>query len=355
MSVSARALYDYSARSDKELTFKRGDTLKVIEKSPDGHWWDGLCGSNRGFIPVAYVEIIELQTTPSSNELTAIPAPPTRRSSMQDRRDEMELEHTTASETPGEPVILEVPPDREATHSPEPPKVTLTVDPETEVEEKADETTTPLSPTDPESSSSQKPPITGGSVKALSGKFTQPSSSSASQQVLVHPHRKHTDLSPRKSYDPPQQPQTTLDSEGISRSASASSSTGGGRVTQLTEQLKLRNPPPTKPRPHSHTVSPGADRATASFQITPHSSTVGSPLQQAQLGSKISSKPSSSNKTTPSKTPRGAGVLRRDKSQKREDRPPLPSKPIAKPPPPKAPTELRAELQAVVGKRRPTD
>lgn len=354
MSVSARALYDYSARSDKELTFKRGDTLKVIEKSPDGHWWDGLCGSNRGFIPVAYVEIIELQTTSSNAELTAIPAPPTRRSSMQERKEEMELEHT-ASEIPGEPAILEVP-DHEVTRSPEPPKVTLTVEAETEEISKNEETTL-LSPTEQskQEPSSQKPPITGGSVKALSGKFTQPP---PSQQVLVHPYRKHIDLSPRKSYEPPQ---TTLDTEGISRSASASSSTtgGGGRVTQLTEQLKLRNPPPTKPRPHSHTVSPGADRATASFQITPHSSTVGSPLQQAQLGSQLTNKPSSSstsgNKTTPSKTPRGAGVLRRDRSQKREDRPPLPSKPIAKPPPPKAPTELRAELQAAVGKRRPTD
>ena len=349
--MSARALHDYTARSDKELSFKRGNSLKVIEKSPDGHWWDGLCGSSRGFIPVAYVEIIELQTTSSSAELAAIPPPPTRRSSMQDRnKEEEEVAPNRVSDTPTEPSILELPDREESCRSPEAPKVTLTVEPEAgeaEKSEEIEEDKTPLSPTEQSKQEpvSQKPVITGGSVRALTGKFAHPP---PPQQVLVQPHRKHTDLSPRKSYE---SPQTSGESEGISRSASASST--GGRVSQITEQLKPKNPPPpTKPRPPSHVVSPGADRGAASFQITPHSSTVGSPLQQAQLGSQLGPK----NKPSPSKTGRGSGgVLRRDRSQKREDRPPLPSRPVTKPPPPKAPTELRAELQAAVGKRRPTD
>lgn len=338
MSVSARALYDYSARSDKELSFKRGDTLKVIEKSPDGHWWDGLCGSNRGFIPVAYVEIIELQTASSAAEGMAVPPPPARKSSMQEQREEEAA--GKVSEAPVEASILELP-VREASCSPEPPKVTVTAD--AEAKEEAEDERPPGSAPDAvkQEPPANKPAITvSSSVKSLSSKFTVPPPPA---QVLVSPHRKHVELSPRKSYDPP--PSTAGNTEeGISRSAS----TSGGRVSQLAEQLKQKNaPPPTKPRPHSHTVSPGADHAKTSFHITPHSSTTGSPLQQAQLGSQLAPKATSK---TPSK---GRGSARRDK---KEDRPPLPSKPLVKPPPPaKASTELRAELQAAVGKRRPTD
>ena len=78
MSVSARALYDYTGRDDRELSFKRGDIVEVIKKTPDGHWWDGLCGNKRGFIPVAYVETIQLQST---SLLPPPPPPPSRRTS----------------------------------------------------------------------------------------------------------------------------------------------------------------------------------------------------------------------------------------------------------------------------------
>ena len=343
MSVSARALYDYSARSDKELSFKRGDTLKVIEKSPDGHWWDGLCGSNRGFIPVAYVEIIELQTTPSTAELAPVPPPPARRSSMQEHKEDEAASAAAAagrvSEAPAEASILEVP-AREPSCSPEPPKLTLTeAEAVEEVEQKLEKR--PVSPSDlaKQEPPAPKPPITvTSSVKSLSKQFASPTPPA---QVLVSPHRKHTELSPRKSYEAPV---AAAGAEGISRSAS----TSGGRVAQ---QLKKNPPPPTKPRP-SHTVSPGADRATASFQISPHSSTTGSPLQQAQLGSQLGAKTTPGSSKAPAK-PRSSALR---KSQKKDDRPPLPSKPVAKPPPPaKASTELQAELQAAVGKRRPTE
>lgn len=357
MSVSARALYDYTARSDKELSFKRGDTLKVIEKSPDGHWWDGLCGSSRGFIPVAYVEIIELQTTTTTSiqQASVPPQAPARRSSMQDRKEEgAEPGNGQVSEAPTESSISElkepVTNTRETSRSPEPPTVTLTQEDEktTKVEGEGEEPRvgSPVSQADTPKESAHKPPvpITSGSVKLLTDKFKAPP---PPQQVLVQPHRRHPDLSPRKSYDPPNTA-ASADPEAISRSSSASSS---GRVTQLTAQFKP-TPPPTKPRPPSHIVSPGADRSAASFHITPHSSTTGSPLQQAQLGSQLTPK-SASGKTTPSK-PRAPSV-RRDKNPKKEERPPLPSKPLTKPPPPKGPNELRAELQAAVGKRRPTD
>ena len=54
--MSAKALYDYKARSEHELTFKRGDVLQVIEKTPDGNWWDAFIQGRRGYIPVAFVE-----------------------------------------------------------------------------------------------------------------------------------------------------------------------------------------------------------------------------------------------------------------------------------------------------------
>lgn len=362
MSVSARALYDYTARSDKELTFKRGDMLKVVEKSPDGHWWDGLCGTCRGFIPVAYVEIIELQTATPSAELTAIPPPPMRRSSM--KEEDLASSGAQVSEVPAEGSIAELKEpanSRELSRSPEPPKVTLTSEPGASEEEGVEEgeegrwregSHLPQIDTPAEEPPANKPavPIPSGSVKSLTSKFAQP----PPQQVLVQPHRKHTELSPRKSYDPPHSP-AGVDLEAISRSSSASSS---GRVTQLTGQFKHRMPsagppPPTKPRPPSHIVSPGADRSAATFHITPHSSTTGSPLQQAQLGSQLTPK-TATGKATPSKAGRGSSV-RRERSQKKEDRPPLPSKPVVKPPPPKAPNQLQAELQAAVGKRRPTD
>lgn len=355
MSVGARALYDYTARSDKELTFKRGDTLKVIEKSADGHWWDGLCGSNRGFIPVAYVEITDL-LAPSAT-VTNIPPPPMRRSSMQDRGDEEGGGTGRVSEAPVECSILEKP-MAQVSCSPEPPKVTLTVEPEAgeELVEEGEERA-PLSPTEgvKQEPPAQKAtvPIASGSVKTLTSKFAP---HPPQQQVLVQP-RKHSDLSPRKSCE---LPPSSSDAEVINRSASASSPSGSssssGRVTQLSEQFKHRNPPPpTKPRPPSHVLSPGAERGASSFTITPHSSTTGSPLQQAQLGSQLTPKSSAPVAKGAPPKPRGSLVLRRDKSQKKEERPPLPSKPLTKPPPPKAPTELRAELQAVVGKRRPTD
>ena len=345
--MSARALYDYKARSDKELTFKRGETLKVIEKSPDGHWWDGLRGSQRGFIPVSYVEIIELQTaTP-----TAIPAPPVRKSSMHD--EEMAAAEVTmvgkVSETPTQAVITEVleeaSPPQEVRPSPELPRVTLNPEPDIveEVKKKADSTSrsregSPVAqpPDRPKEEVAAKPPlpVASGQVKSLAQQFTP--------QVLVKP--RHTDLSPRRSYDTPSSPSAGTEPEPINRSSSASSS--GGRVTHLTSQLANMRPggppPPIKPRPPANIVSPGVERTAAPFHITPHASTTGSPLQQAQLGSqlaapsKVSSKPSRSSKRT------------------KNERPSLPSKP-AKPPTPSKPSELQAELQAVMGKRRPAD
>lgn len=373
--MSARALYDYTARSDKELSFKRGQTLKVIEKSADGHWWDGLNGPRRGFIPVAYVEIIELQTAAPSTDTIAIPTPPVRRSSVQDKEEEGEGEGgrkegggVKVSEPPTESTIEEVrepsvPRSREPSRSPEPPTVTLTAEPKEEQTREAEEVaqvkeSSPAAEQKPKEEPpkeqvARKPPlpIHSGAVKSLTQQFTAPP-----QQVLVQPHRRpHSELSPRKSYEPPPT-KSSLEPDSINRSSSASS--GSGKVTHLTSQLEQRvphagPPPPTKPRPPPIAHSPGADKGLSAFHITPHSSTSGSPLQRAQLGSQV----------PPSKPPAkgGPGKVKRDWSQKRDDRPPYPAKPLLKPPPPAVPSkslasnELQAELQAAMGKRKASD
>ena len=378
MSVSARALYDYTARSDKELSFKRGQTLKVIEKSADGHWWDGLNGPRRGFIPVAYVEIIELQPAAPTPDTMAIPAPPVRRSSVQDREEEegegeggKKEGGVKVSEPPTESSIEEVqepaaPRSREPSRSPEPPTVTLTAEPTAKEEQtrEAEEVarvkeSSPAAEQKPKEEPPKEqlprkpplPPIHSGAVRSLTQQFTAPP-----QQVLVQPHRRpHSELSPRKSYEPPST-KTSLEPDPINRSSSASS--GSSRVTHLTSQLEQRvphagPPPPPKPRPPPTAHSPGADKGPSAFHITPHSSTSGSPLQRAQLGSQV----------PPSKPlAKGApGKVKRDWSQKRDDRPPYPAKPLVKPPPPAVPSkslasnELQAELQAAMGKRKASD
>lgn len=50
------ALYDYEARTAEDLTFRKGDKLKILNNS-DGDWWQAsLVGSNQtGYIPSNYV------------------------------------------------------------------------------------------------------------------------------------------------------------------------------------------------------------------------------------------------------------------------------------------------------------
>jgi hypothetical protein len=50
------ALYDYDARTEDDLTFRKGDKLRVLN-SADGDWWQAqLVGaSKKGYIPSNYV------------------------------------------------------------------------------------------------------------------------------------------------------------------------------------------------------------------------------------------------------------------------------------------------------------
>ncbi|KAF3702490.1 Tyrosine-protein kinase FRK [Channa argus] len=57
------ALYDYSARTEEDLSFNAGDTLEVLDKS-NGDWWHakaitGISASRNGYIPANYVAPVE--------------------------------------------------------------------------------------------------------------------------------------------------------------------------------------------------------------------------------------------------------------------------------------------------------
>lgn len=54
------ALYDYDARTAEDLTFRKGDKLKILNNS-DGDWWQAqLMGPNTvGYIPSNYVAKIQ--------------------------------------------------------------------------------------------------------------------------------------------------------------------------------------------------------------------------------------------------------------------------------------------------------
>lgn len=57
------AQYDYSARTNQDLSFNAGDTLEALDKST-GEWWyakalTGVSANNMGYIPANYVAPLE--------------------------------------------------------------------------------------------------------------------------------------------------------------------------------------------------------------------------------------------------------------------------------------------------------
>ena len=55
-AVKVRALYDYDATNETELSFKENDILSITEQDESG-WWFAEIGGRGGFIPRNYVEI----------------------------------------------------------------------------------------------------------------------------------------------------------------------------------------------------------------------------------------------------------------------------------------------------------
>jgi len=52
----ATAAFDFEGRSEKELTFKKGDTL-ILYKQISADWWEGAHKGQEGIIPDKYIHI----------------------------------------------------------------------------------------------------------------------------------------------------------------------------------------------------------------------------------------------------------------------------------------------------------
>eukprot|EP00795_Rhopilema_esculentum_P002020 gene2020-17581_t len=59
--LEAEALYDYSARSHKELSFKKGDIIQVFSRA-NKDWWDARVNGSFGFVPANYVKVASPDT-----------------------------------------------------------------------------------------------------------------------------------------------------------------------------------------------------------------------------------------------------------------------------------------------------
>lgn len=49
-------MFDYSARSSKELSFKKGDVIRVFKRF-NKDWWDGTINGTDGFVPAEYIRL----------------------------------------------------------------------------------------------------------------------------------------------------------------------------------------------------------------------------------------------------------------------------------------------------------
>lgn len=56
----AQALYDFHGRTDRELSFKKGDTIILFEKMSKD-WWEGAVGDQEGLIPDKYITVSHRQ------------------------------------------------------------------------------------------------------------------------------------------------------------------------------------------------------------------------------------------------------------------------------------------------------
>ena len=330
MTISAKALYDYKARTEKELTFSRGDMLDVIDKTQDGNWWDGFHEGKRGYIPVKYVEIAELQPTP---------VPPQRKSSMNTAAVGAE-EGDSGTSSPLPPLQEAMLPTDADTATPLPvkqevddlkPEVKSVAPVETDASTKGGGGSPKHSPGESPKRKKPEVPVKTGAVSKLTQQFQQPAPPPppASQRVLVGPHKTHIR---NPSADMNNKTTPTTSGEG-----------GGTPVRSNSSGSKPPiKPPLVAPRP---AVKPDKDAPTASpFPLMSHDSHVSSPLQKAHLQGQVS-KPQS---VTPHSAPvKKGGVFR---SSGKRDKPPLPSKPQA-PAKPTGSSQLQAELSAAVTRR----
>jgi len=64
-----KALYDFEAAEDNEVTFKAGDILTITDDS-DQHWWKGINNGVEGLFPANFVTKNLQQQVDSPSQLT---------------------------------------------------------------------------------------------------------------------------------------------------------------------------------------------------------------------------------------------------------------------------------------------
>lgn len=62
------ALYDYSEKSPREVSMKKGDVLTLLN-SNNKDWWKVEVNDRQGFVPAAYVKKMEAGLTASQQNL----------------------------------------------------------------------------------------------------------------------------------------------------------------------------------------------------------------------------------------------------------------------------------------------
>ena len=54
--LEAQALYDFKARSSREVNFSKGDTI-ILYKQVSNDWWRGAVNGSEGLIPDKYITL----------------------------------------------------------------------------------------------------------------------------------------------------------------------------------------------------------------------------------------------------------------------------------------------------------
>jgi len=72
--VCAKGLYDFKANDNRELSFKKGDKMRIISQEEDG-WWSAEINGKLGFVPSTYVEVMDERVRSQSRNVP-LPAKP---------------------------------------------------------------------------------------------------------------------------------------------------------------------------------------------------------------------------------------------------------------------------------------
>eukprot|EP01114_Cavostelium_apophysatum_P009508 TRINITY_DN2265_c0_g1_i2.p1 TRINITY_DN2265_c0_g1~~TRINITY_DN2265_c0_g1_i2.p1 ORF type:complete len:597 (-),score=210.06 TRINITY_DN2265_c0_g1_i2:52-1842(-) len=73
--LKAKALFDYNAQEDNELSFKENDVITIVEKVANSDWWQGELNGKRGLFPSNFVEILKTLPTPAPQKVALPPKP----------------------------------------------------------------------------------------------------------------------------------------------------------------------------------------------------------------------------------------------------------------------------------------